>query len=171
MIEIEKKIIREFNCQVCGKLVQIVDKNDKRTKNCSKKCMTKSLNDRHKAKYKRIPKTKPLVSQTRKVIKEDNSNLYYFIENGVKFRCSENGYKKRELFDDKLLSKKGKGWSESDYIELVGLKLGKLHKDKDIALLLERPISAIRHRFYLLKKQGKISLYLEKFKKGVTINE
>ena len=133
--------------------------------------MTKSLNDRHKAKYKRIPKTKPLVSQIRKVIREENSNLYYFIENGVKFRCSENGYKKRELFDEKLLSKKGKGWSESDYIELVGLKLGKLHKDRDIALLLERPISAIRHRFYLLKKQGKISLYLEKFKKGGKINE
>ncbi len=166
MIEIEKKIIREFNCQICGKLVQVMNKNDKRTKNCSKKCMIKGLNARHKEKYKRIPKTKPLVSQVRKIIKEENSNLYYFIENGVKFRCSENGYKKRELFDEKLLSKKGKGWSESDYIELVGLKLGKLHKDRDIALLLERPISAIRHRFYLLKKQGKISLYLEKFKKG-----
>lgn len=57
-------------------------------------------------------------------------------------------------------------WTKADCIELVGLKLSGLYKDSDIALALERQISSIRNRFYLLKKWGKIDLYLEKFKKG-----
>ena len=48
----------------------------------------------------------------------------------------------------------------------MGLKVGGLYKDKDIALLLERPISAIRNKFYTVRKQGKVPMYSEKFKKG-----
>lgn len=72
----------------------------------------------------------------------------------------------REIFSKDLIKNKRKGWVIKDLIELVGLKLGGLYKDKDIALLLERPISAIRNKFYVLKKQGRIPIYLEKFKKG-----
>ena len=159
----EKDIIREFHCQICGKLVQVTNPKDRRTKNCSNECMLKGIISRYQKKHPYILKNRKLVSELREV-KKDKQNKYYFIENGIKYRCSKEGFKTRELYSDDLMSKKSKGWTNKDMIELVGLKLGGLYKDRDIALLLERPICAIRNKFYKLKLQGLLDVYLKKFR-------
>ena len=165
MVNIENKIIREFNCQECGKLVQVTNKRDRRTRNCSNKCMWIGIRNRRKLKYPKEYKKKIYVSDIREIKKDlTTKNQYYYIEDGKKYRCDKNGYVRRILFEDSLVSKSKTKWTKADCIELVGLKLSGLYKDSDIAL--ERQISSIRNRFYLLKKQGKIPLYLEKFKKG-----
>ena len=159
----EKEIIREFHCQICGKLVQITNPKDRRTKNCSNECMLKGIISRYQKKHPYILKNRKLVSELREV-KKDKQNKYYFIKNGIKYRCRKEGFKTRELYSDDLMSKKIKGWTNKDMIELVGLKLGGLYKDRDIALLLERPICAIRNKFYKLKSQGLLDVYLKKFR-------
>lgn len=159
----EKEIIREFHCQICGKLVQVTNPKDRRTKNCSNECMLKGIISRYQKKHPYILKNRKLVSELREV-KKDKQNKYYFIENGIKYRCSKEGFKTRELYSDDLMSKKSKGWTNKDMIELVGLKLGGLYKDRDIALLLEKPICAIRNKFYKLKLQGLLDVYLKKFR-------
>lgn len=159
----EKEIIREFHCQICGKLVQVTNPKDRRTKNCSNECMWKCIISRYQKKHPYTLKNRKLVSELREV-KKDKQNKYYFIENGIKYRCSKEGFKTRELYSDDLMSKKSKGWTNKDMIELVGLKLGGLYKDRDIALLLERPICAIRNKFYKLKLQGLLEVYLKKFR-------
>jgi len=160
---VEKEIIREFHCQICGKLVQVTNPKDRRTKNCSNECMLKGIISRYQKKHPYILKNRKLVSELREV-KKDKQNKYYFIENGIKYRCSKEGFKTRELYSDDLMSKKSKGWTNKDMIELVGLKLGGLYKDRDIALLLEKPICAIRNKFYKLKLQGLLDVYLKKFR-------
>lgn len=177
MIKIEKKntiwinrwvgrvpIKREFDCLECGKHIVVTSKEDKRVKFCCDNHSRKYISRGHRHK-KLIRSKRECKSLQRNIIREINSNFYYFIENEVKYRCSKNGHKMREIFSKDLIKNKRKGWVIKDLTELVGLKLGGLYKDKDIALLLERPISAIRTKFYVLKKQGKIPIYLEKFKK------
>lgn len=128
--------------------------------------MVSAVTERYKAKHPYIPNPRIYVKDKRKVKKEVCSNQYYYIENGVKVRCEKNGYKKRELLSNDLVKNKNRQWTNSDLIELVGLKNSGLYKDIDIALALERPISAIRNKYYTLKKENKIEEYLEKFKKG-----
>lgn len=158
-------IKREFDCLECGKHIVVTSQEDKRVKFCCDNHSRKYISRGHR--HKKLTRNKrEYKSLQRDVIKEINSDSYYFIENGVKYRCSKNGYKIRELFSKDLIKNKRKGWSTQDLTELVGLKVGGLYKDKDIALLLERPISAIRNKFYTVRKQGRVPMYLEKFKKG-----